>query len=56
MGYSNVEFLWGLFYSASLMLVKQLPPASWITALGLGVTSSLFDNIPLTKLCLDQGG
>ncbi|MBF0208143.1 MAG: citrate transporter [Oligoflexia bacterium] len=49
-------FLLSLVYSASLMPVEKLPPASWITALGLGMVSSLFDNIPLTKLCLDQGG
>jgi Na+/H+ antiporter NhaD/arsenite permease-like protein len=33
-----------------------LPEASWQTAFGLGVLSSVFDNIPLTKLALDQGG
>ncbi|MBF0206718.1 MAG: citrate transporter [Oligoflexia bacterium] len=49
-------FLLSLVYSASLMPVEKLPPASWMTALGLGVVSSGFDNIPLTKLCLDQGG
>ncbi len=26
-----------------------------ITALALGFLSAVFDNIPLTKLCLDQG-
>ena len=38
------------------MPVDALPAASWQTALGLGFVSSVFDNIPLTKLALDQGG
>jgi len=33
-----------------------LPEASWPTALGLGFVSAVFDNIPLTKLALEQGG
>jgi Na+/H+ antiporter NhaD/arsenite permease-like protein len=38
-----------------MMPVEELPDASWITALALGFLSAVFDNIPLTKLCLDQG-
>jgi Na+/H+ antiporter NhaD/arsenite permease-like protein len=49
-------FLLGLVTCASLMPVKELPAASWKTAFGLGFVSAVFDNIPLTKLCLDQGG
>ncbi len=49
-------FLLCLVTSASLMPVNELPPASWNTALVLGFVSSVFDNIPLTKLCLEQGG
>jgi Na+/H+ antiporter NhaD/arsenite permease-like protein len=48
-------FLLCLVFCASLMPVEELPKASWITALSLGFLSSVFDNIPLTKLCLDQG-
>jgi Na+/H+ antiporter NhaD/arsenite permease-like protein len=48
-------FLLCLVFCASLMPVEELPSASWITALSLGFLSSVFDNIPLTKLCLDQG-
>ena len=48
-------FLLCLVFSASLMPVEDLPDASWITALILGFVSAVFDNIPLTKLCLDQG-
>ena len=48
-------FLLCLVFCASLMPVEELPKASWITAFALGALSSVFDNIPLTKLCLDQG-
>ncbi len=48
-------FLLCLVFCASLMPVEELPSASWITALALGFLSAVFDNIPLTKLCLDQG-
>lgn len=49
-------FLLCLVTSASLMPVNELPYASWDTTLILGFVSSVFDNIPLTKLCLEQGG
>lgn len=49
-------FLMALVTSASLMPVEELPKASWISAFILGFVSSVFDNIPLTKLCLEQGG
>jgi len=48
-------FLLCLVFCASLMPVEELPKASWVTALALGFLSAVFDNIPLTKLCLDQG-
>jgi Na+/H+ antiporter NhaD/arsenite permease-like protein len=48
-------FLLCLVFCASMMPVEELPSASWITALALGFLSAVFDNIPLTKLCLDQG-
>jgi len=49
-------FLLTLVTCASLMPVDTLPAASWQTAFGLGWVSAVFDNIPLTKLALDQGG
>lgn len=49
-------FLLALVTCASMMPVDELPPASWATSLGLGFVSAVFDNIPLTKLALDQGG
>ena len=49
-------FLLCLVLSASMMPVESLPPASPQVALGLGFVSAVFDNIPLTKLALAQGG
>ena len=49
-------FLLSLVLMASMMPVNALPPASWETTFVLGFISSVFDNIPLTKLALDQGG
>lgn len=49
-------FLMSLVTCASLMPVEELPRASIGTAFGLGFVSAIFDNIPLTKLCLEQGG
>ena len=49
-------FLLALVLSASLMPVEKLPAASWLSALGLGFLSAVFDNIPLTALALKQGG
>lgn len=49
-------FLLSLVLSASMMPVESLPEASPWTALGIGVVSAFFDNIPLTELALKQGG
>jgi hypothetical protein len=49
-------FLVALVLCASMMPVQDLPAASVATAFGLGVVSSVFDNIPLTKLALEQDG
>ncbi|MGL4204848.1 MAG: SLC13 family permease, partial [Aeromonadaceae bacterium] len=49
-------FLMGLVTCASLMPVEELPPATWLSTFFLGFVSAIFDNIPLTKLCLEQGG
>jgi Na+/H+ antiporter NhaD/arsenite permease-like protein len=54
--WQGTVFLMSLVLCASLMPVEQLPAASWVTTLGLGFVSAVFDNIPLTKLCLVQGG
>jgi Na+/H+ antiporter NhaD/arsenite permease-like protein len=49
-------FLLSLVLAASMMPVERLPAATWATTLGLGFVSAVFDNIPLTKLALEQGG
>jgi len=49
-------FLISLVTCASLMPVEELPTASWHTTFGLGFVSAVFDNIPLTKLALEQNG
>jgi Na+/H+ antiporter NhaD/arsenite permease-like protein len=54
--FKGTIFLLALVLNASLMPVEELPRASWQTALGLGFLSSVFDNIPLTALALNQGG
>jgi Na+/H+ antiporter NhaD/arsenite permease-like protein len=47
-------FLLSLVWCASLMPVRALPQPSIGTSFGLGFVSSVFDNIPLTKLAIDQ--
>lgn len=54
--FAGTIFLTALVTTASLMPVEDLPLASWQTALSLGFVSAVFDNIPLTKLCLEQDG
>lgn len=49
-------FLLALVTCASLMPVEELPVASWKTTFSLGFISAVFDNIPLTKLALEQNG
>jgi hypothetical protein len=49
-------FLLALVLCASLMPAEHLPAASWLSTLGLGFLSAMFDNIPLTALALKQGG
>jgi Na+/H+ antiporter NhaD/arsenite permease-like protein len=49
-------FLAALVAAASLMPVRALPDPSWQSTFALGFLSSVFDNIPLTALALEQGG
>jgi Na+/H+ antiporter NhaD/arsenite permease-like protein len=55
-GAKGAIFLVALVTAASMMPLKGLPEPSWQTAFGLGLLSSVFDNIPLTALALRQGG
>jgi Na+/H+ antiporter NhaD/arsenite permease-like protein len=49
-------FLLSLVLAAAMMPVDRLPPASIASTFVLGFLSAVFDNIPLTKLALAQGG
>ena len=49
-------FLLSLVLLASMMPVDELPAATAQTTFKLGFVSAVFDNIPLTKLALEQGG
>jgi Na+/H+ antiporter NhaD/arsenite permease-like protein len=49
-------FLVCLVASATLMPIGHLPDPGILTVFGLGFLSSVFDNIPLTALALQQGG
>jgi Na+/H+ antiporter NhaD/arsenite permease-like protein len=49
-------FLLSLVLMASMMPVSSLPAPSLASSFLLGVVSAVFDNIPLTKLALEQGG
>jgi len=52
----GMVFLVCLVAAASMMPVEELPSPSEWTALTLGFVSAFFDNIPLTKLAIDQDG
>jgi Na+/H+ antiporter NhaD/arsenite permease-like protein len=54
--FKGTVFLLALVSCASLMPVEELPAASWQTAFGLGFSSAVFDNIPLTALAIKKGG
>jgi Na+/H+ antiporter NhaD/arsenite permease-like protein len=49
-------FLVMLVLSASMLPVDALPDPTLWTTFGLGFVSAVFDNIPLTKVALVQGG
>jgi Na+/H+ antiporter NhaD/arsenite permease-like protein len=55
-GTKGAVFLAALVAAASLMPLRALPEPSWQSAFGIGLLSSVFDNIPLTALALRQGG
>jgi Na+/H+ antiporter NhaD/arsenite permease-like protein len=54
--FKGAIFLCSLVAAASLMPLRGLPDPSWQSSFGLGLLSSVFDNIPLTALALRQGG
>lgn len=52
----NATFLLKLVLAASLVPIAGMPHASIVSTGALGFVSAVFDNIPLTKLALQQGG
>jgi Na+/H+ antiporter NhaD/arsenite permease-like protein len=54
--FKGAVFLVALVLAASLMPVGALPDPSWQSTFGLGLLSSVFDNIPLTVIALEQDG
>jgi Na+/H+ antiporter NhaD/arsenite permease-like protein len=51
---TGMLFLCSLVTAASMMPVESLPPPTEWTTLALGFVSAFFDNIPLTKLAIEQ--
>lgn len=49
-------FLVALVFSASLVPIDSVPDATALTTFLIGAVSSVFNNIPLTELCLIKGG
>lgn len=54
--FSSTIFLLVLVFSATLIPIETLPEASLSSTFAIGFVSAVFNNIPLTQLCLDQGG
>lgn len=52
----NASFLLTLVLAASLVPIARLPHPTAVSTAALGFVSALLDNIPLTKLALQQGG
>lgn len=52
----NASFLLTLVLAASLIPIAGLPRPTAVSTGALGFLSAFFDNIPLTKLALQQGG
>lgn len=53
---SSTIFLLVLVFSANLIPLGNLPTPSDMSTFVIGLISGVFNNIPLTQLCLEQGG
>lgn len=49
-------FLVALVFCAELVPIESVPDASILSTLAIGFVSAVFNNIPLTQLCLIKGG
>lgn len=53
---SSTIFLLVLVFSSNLIPLGDLPTPNEISTFVIGLISGVFNNIPLTQLCLEQGG
>ncbi len=54
--YDSTVFLVALVFCAELVPIDSVPDASILSTLAIGFVSAVFNNIPLTQLCLIKGG
>lgn len=54
--YDSTVFLVVLVFCAELVPLESVPEASILSTMAIGFVSSVFNNIPLTQLCLIKGG
>ncbi|MGN1281887.1 MAG: SLC13 family permease [Succinivibrio sp.] len=52
----STVFLVCLVFAAQLVPIESVPDASVLSTMAIGFVSSVFNNIPLTQLCLIKGG
>ncbi|HIV54345.1 MAG TPA: citrate transporter [Candidatus Anaerobiospirillum stercoravium] len=53
---NSTIFLVALVFCAELVPIDSVPDASILSTLAIGFVSAVFNNIPLTQLCLIKGG
>ena len=53
---ASTVFLVSLVFCAQLVPIESIPDASILSTMVLGFVSAVFNNIPLTQLCLLKGG
>ena len=54
--YDSTVFLIALVFCAELVPLESVPDATILSTLAIGFVSAVFNNIPLTQLCLIKGG
>lgn len=54
--YESTVFLVALVFCAELVPIESVPDASILSTMAIGYVSAVFNNIPLTQLCLIKGG
>lgn len=54
--YDSTVFLVALVFCAELVPIESVPDASILSTMAIGFVSAVFNNIPLTQLCLIKGG